>query len=142
MKKALELPPEGCAALASSPLESLDDRVDPATEDDWKLEIARRIADLDFGKVTAVSWAEARRQVSAILNGFAKHLEIHPEALQEFKSGYSVVSRSQRKSGREFRSRVDEAVECCSTHLKDGQFSIFNSAVCVATVSLRPYLPR
>jgi putative addiction module component (TIGR02574 family) len=69
LKKALELPPEGRAALASSLLESLDDRVDPAAEDDWKLEIARRDADLDSGKVTAVSWAEARRQVSDFLNG-------------------------------------------------------------------------
>jgi putative addiction module component (TIGR02574 family) len=67
LKKVLELPPEGRAALASSLLESLDDRVDPAAEDDWKLEIARRIA--DSGKVTAVSWAEARRQVSEFLNG-------------------------------------------------------------------------
>jgi putative addiction module component (TIGR02574 family) len=69
LKKALELPPEGRAALASSLLESLDDRVDPAAEEDWKLEIARRIADLDSGKVAPISWAEARRQVSAILNG-------------------------------------------------------------------------
>ncbi|HEX8798293.1 MAG TPA: addiction module protein [Terriglobales bacterium] len=66
MKKALELPPEG-RALASSLLESLDDRVAPAAEDNWKLEIVSRIADLDSGEVT-VSWAEARHQVSAILN--------------------------------------------------------------------------
>ena len=84
MKKALELPPEG-RALASSLLESLDDRVAPAAEDDWKLEIAPRIADLDSGEVTPVSWAEARHQVSAILNS-TKLLEIHPEALQEFKA--------------------------------------------------------
>jgi putative addiction module component (TIGR02574 family) len=69
LKKALELPPEARAALASSLLDSLDDQVDPAAEEEWKLEIARRISDLDSGKVTPVSWTEARRQVSAILNG-------------------------------------------------------------------------
>ena len=67
MKKALELPPEG-RALASSLLESLDERVAPAAEDDWKLEIAPRIADLDSGEVMPASWPEARHQVSAILN--------------------------------------------------------------------------
>ena len=69
LKKALELPPEARAALASSLFESLDDQVDPIAEEEWKLEIARRIADLDSGKVAPISWAEARRQVSAILNG-------------------------------------------------------------------------
>ena len=51
MKKVLALPPEG-RALASSLLESLDHRVAPAAEDDWKLEIAPRIAGLDSGEVT------------------------------------------------------------------------------------------
>ena len=69
LKNALELPAEGRASLASSLLKSLDDRVDRAIADHWKLEIAARIAGLDSGKVTAVSWAETRRQVSAILNG-------------------------------------------------------------------------
>lgn len=69
LQKALELPSEARAALASSLLDSLDDQVDPAAEEEWKCEIARRIAELDSGKVTPVSWAEARRQVSAILNG-------------------------------------------------------------------------
>ncbi len=69
LKKALGLPPEARAALAGSLLESLDDAVDPSAEEDWNEEIARRIQELDSGKVKPIPWAEARRQVSAILNG-------------------------------------------------------------------------
>lgn len=69
LKKALALPPEARAALAGSLLESLDDTVDEAAEEEWNKEIARRIQELDSGKVKPIPWAEARRQVSAILNG-------------------------------------------------------------------------
>jgi putative addiction module component (TIGR02574 family) len=69
LKKALALPPEARAALAGSLLESLDETVDPAAEEEWNEEIARRIQELDSGKVKPIPWAEARRQVSAILNG-------------------------------------------------------------------------
>jgi putative addiction module component (TIGR02574 family) len=69
LKQALALPPEVRAALAGSLLDSLDDQVDASAEEQWKLEIAKRIEELDSGKVKPVSWAEARRQISAILNG-------------------------------------------------------------------------
>jgi putative addiction module component (TIGR02574 family) len=69
LKKALTLPPEARAALAGSLLESLDDTVDESVEEDWKIEIARRIEELDSGKVKPVPWAEARRRISAILHG-------------------------------------------------------------------------
>jgi len=69
LKKALALPPEARAALAGSLLESLDDTVDSSAEEEWKKEIARRIQELDSGKVKPVSWAEARRQISVIVNG-------------------------------------------------------------------------
>ncbi len=69
LKKALALPAEARAALAGSLLESLDDIVDESAEEEWNKEIARRIGELDSGKVKPVPWAEARRQVSAILNG-------------------------------------------------------------------------
>ena len=69
LKKALGLPPEARAALADSLLESLDDTVDEGAEEEWNKEIARRIAELDSGKVKPIPWAEARRQISAILNG-------------------------------------------------------------------------
>jgi putative addiction module component (TIGR02574 family) len=69
LKKALALPPQARAALAGFLLESLDDTVDASAEDEWKEEIARRIQELDSGKVKPIPWAEARRQVSAILTG-------------------------------------------------------------------------
>lgn len=67
LKKALALPPEARAALAGSLLESLDDTVDQGIEEEWNKEIGRRIAELDSGKVKPIPWAEARRQISAIL---------------------------------------------------------------------------
>jgi putative addiction module component (TIGR02574 family) len=69
LKKALALPPAARAALAGSLLESLDETVDASAEEEWSQEIARRIGELDSGKVKPVPWKEARRQVSAILNG-------------------------------------------------------------------------
>jgi putative addiction module component (TIGR02574 family) len=55
--------------LAGSILESLDETVDASAEEGWSQEIARRIAELDSGKVKPIPWSEARRQVSAILHG-------------------------------------------------------------------------
>jgi putative addiction module component (TIGR02574 family) len=69
LKKALALPPEARAALAGSLLESLEDTLDASAEEEWNQEIARRIAELDSGKVKPIPWAEARRQISTILNG-------------------------------------------------------------------------
>ena len=69
LKKALAVPAEARAALAGSLLESLEDTMDAAAEEEWNQEIARRIAELDSGKVKPVPWGEARRQISAILNG-------------------------------------------------------------------------
>ncbi|HEY3972397.1 MAG TPA: addiction module protein [Candidatus Sulfotelmatobacter sp.] len=69
LEKALALPPEARAALAGSLLESLDETVDASAEEEWGREIAKRIEELDSGKVKPIPWAEVRRQVSAILNG-------------------------------------------------------------------------
>jgi putative addiction module component (TIGR02574 family) len=69
LKKALALPAEARAALAGSLLESLEDTVDASVEEAWGQEIARRIGELDSGKVKPIPWAEARRQIAAILNG-------------------------------------------------------------------------
>jgi len=69
LKKALALPAEARAALANSLLESLDDAVDPSAEESWSAEIARRIEELDSGKVKPVPWEAARRQIAALLNG-------------------------------------------------------------------------
>ncbi|HUC28163.1 MAG TPA: addiction module protein [Candidatus Acidoferrum sp.] len=69
LEKALALPPEARAALAGSLLESLDETVDASAEEEWDKEIARRIQELDSGKVRTIPWAEARRQISDILDG-------------------------------------------------------------------------
>jgi putative addiction module component (TIGR02574 family) len=69
LEKALALPPEARAALAGSLLESLDETVDAGAEAAWSMEIANRIQELDSGKIKPIPWAEARRQISAILNG-------------------------------------------------------------------------
>ena len=69
LKKALELPAEARAALAGSLLDSLDETVDQSAEEEWNAEIARRIQELDSGKVKPIPWAEARSQIAAILNG-------------------------------------------------------------------------
>jgi putative addiction module component (TIGR02574 family) len=69
LKKALALPAEARVALAGSLLDSLDNTLDASAEEEWSREIARRIAELDSGKVKPVPGADARRQISAILNG-------------------------------------------------------------------------
>ena len=68
LKKALALPPAARAALAGSLLDSLDETVDDGAEAEWSAEIGRRIRELDSGKVEPVTWADARRQIAAILN--------------------------------------------------------------------------
>jgi putative addiction module component (TIGR02574 family) len=60
LKEALALPPEARAAVASSLLESLDDEVDEGAEEAWKEEIARRLDDIDKGKVKLIPWATVR----------------------------------------------------------------------------------
>ena len=69
LKRALSLPVEARAVLAGSLLDSLEDEVDESAEQEWRDGIARRIQELDSGKVKPISWADARRQISAILNG-------------------------------------------------------------------------
>lgn len=68
LKRALALPAEDRAELAGSLLESLDVGQDPDAEAAWQKEIARRIQDLDSGKVTAIPWADVRRRVAAKLS--------------------------------------------------------------------------
>ena len=59
LKKALALPPAARAALAGSLLQSLDEAVDEGAEAEWQKEIARRVQELDSGRVKSVAWAEA-----------------------------------------------------------------------------------
>jgi putative addiction module component (TIGR02574 family) len=70
LKQAMELPPEGRAALASSLLASLDDNVvDEGAELEWEREIARRVDELNAGTVATIPWAEVRQRALARING-------------------------------------------------------------------------
>lgn len=62
LKRALTLPLEERAELASSLMESLDLIQDEDAEAAWQEEIARRIEDLRTGRVKTVSWAEVRKK--------------------------------------------------------------------------------
>jgi putative addiction module component (TIGR02574 family) len=44
-----------------------DEIVPASAEEEWKREIARRIEDLDSGKIEPIPWEAARREISAIL---------------------------------------------------------------------------
>ena len=65
LARALTLPDSARAALADSLIESLDAAVDEDAERAWKVEIARRLQELDSGAVSAVEWADVRRRLHA-----------------------------------------------------------------------------
>jgi putative addiction module component (TIGR02574 family) len=72
LEEALRLPAEARAALAGHLIESLDDSVDEDSEAAWSKEIARRIEDLDKGKMQTVPWSVARRQILGRSRGSSK----------------------------------------------------------------------
>lgn len=57
---ALRLPDKDRAILAASLIESLDESFDSDAQTAWAVEVRRRLADLDSGKVRAMPWHEAR----------------------------------------------------------------------------------
>ena len=63
LKAAMAPPPEARAAVAGSRLESLADKIDEGAEAAWEAEIARRLNDLDTGKVKLIPWATVRRRL-------------------------------------------------------------------------------
>lgn len=65
LKKALTLPVPERADLASSLIESLDSAEDEGAEAAWDLEIARRMKEIDSGRVKAISLEQARRRLSS-----------------------------------------------------------------------------
>ncbi len=64
---ALRLPEGARAALAATPIDSLDTVADADAEAQWAVEIRRRIAALDAGASTT-PWDEARKLIAAGLN--------------------------------------------------------------------------
>jgi putative addiction module component (TIGR02574 family) len=65
LKRALALPAEERADLASTLIDSLDATVDENVEAAWQEEISRRMEDLDSGRVKPVSLEEFRRRLSS-----------------------------------------------------------------------------
>jgi putative addiction module component (TIGR02574 family) len=73
LKKALALPTEARAALATSLFESLDEEPsDEGAEAAWSEEIKRRIEDIDSGKVQMIPYEEVRRRLAALLSDARK----------------------------------------------------------------------
>lgn len=69
LKKALSLPDKERADLAASLIDSLDTAVDDDAEVAWQEEIARRLQDVEAGKVKTIPWDEVRRKGRTLLHG-------------------------------------------------------------------------
>ena len=55
-QRALGLPASERAALAASLFRSLDEETDPNAEQEWAIELERRIAEIDRGEVQLIPW--------------------------------------------------------------------------------------
>jgi putative addiction module component (TIGR02574 family) len=65
LKAALELPADDRAALADSLLASLDREIDQGGEAVWRIEVHRRVRELDSQVIAPVPWAEFRSRLIA-----------------------------------------------------------------------------
>ena len=65
LESAMQLPDEQRAALATALIESLDHSVDEDAEAAWSSEIARRLHDVESGRVQTIPWLEARQLIAA-----------------------------------------------------------------------------
>ena len=100
LRKDLALPPEARAAPANSLLESLDSVVDASAEEAWSEEIARRVEELDSGKVKPVLLGRSPSSNRGH-SEWPLALQIHPAALEELSSAISwSVERSEVAAGR------------------------------------------
>ena len=61
--QALTLPTAARAALAGLLIRSLDEEPEVDAEEEWRIEVERRLAEIDAGAVAHVPWQEARRQI-------------------------------------------------------------------------------
>jgi putative addiction module component (TIGR02574 family) len=72
IESALRLPKSARAALAARLLESLETEIDEDAEEAWDMQIARRLEEIDSGRVKMVPWSEARRQIMETNSGRKK----------------------------------------------------------------------
>ena len=68
LKKALALPAEERANLASTLIDSLDATIDEHAEAAWQEEVRRRIDDLRSGRVRTVPWEEVQEKARTLLD--------------------------------------------------------------------------
>jgi putative addiction module component (TIGR02574 family) len=61
--EAMRLDPEERATLMRLLIETLDAESDEGVEDAWRVEIERRMVELDSGAVQAVPWEELRARL-------------------------------------------------------------------------------
>jgi putative addiction module component (TIGR02574 family) len=62
LNDALQLPPTEREALAGELFDSLE-KDDPAAEAEWRVEIEKRVNEMDQGKVRPIPWAQARKMI-------------------------------------------------------------------------------
>jgi putative addiction module component (TIGR02574 family) len=62
-EEAMRLDPEERATLMRLLIEALDAEAEEGVEDAWRVEIERRMAELDSGAVQAVSWEEVKARL-------------------------------------------------------------------------------
>ena len=61
--EAMRLDPQERAILLRLLIEALDAETEEGVEEAWRVEIDRRVAELDSGSVEAVSWEEVRARL-------------------------------------------------------------------------------
>jgi hypothetical protein len=69
LARAIRLPKEARAALADSLLETLDAEVDENAEESWRLEIRRRLVEIDGKAVDLIPWPDARKRLEVPTKG-------------------------------------------------------------------------
>ena len=62
-EEAMRLDPQERATLTRLLIETLDAETEEGVEDAWRIEIERRMAELDSGAVEAVPWEELRTRL-------------------------------------------------------------------------------
>lgn len=61
--EAMRLDPQERATLLRLLLEALDAETDDGVEEAWRVEIERRVAELDSGSVDLIPWEEVRARL-------------------------------------------------------------------------------
>jgi putative addiction module component (TIGR02574 family) len=70
-EEAMRLDPEERATLMRLLIESLDAESEEGVEDAWRVEIERRMAELDSGSVQTIPWEEVKGDQSGYLGLFS-----------------------------------------------------------------------